>query len=130
MWLRIAAAGHRIMYLSTALVRIRKHDGNMSRHADRMRDNMRRVRRKAFCANVVPRSHAGFWLRLEAVDLFQAGWMYWDERRTVRALLYAAASIAIWPLPLDRRDLHEPPFFRLRAALRFLVGGLFRKRRA
>lgn len=129
MWLRIAASGNRIKYLAAPMVRIRKHDSNMSRHAARMVANMRRVRRKARRAGIVARSDAGFWLRLEAIDHFQAGWMYWDERRTGRALLHAAISLAVWPLPLDRRELHEPPFFRLRAAARFLLESAFRKGR-
>lgn len=120
MWLRIAA-GHRVFYVDRALVRIRKHGGNMSRNADRMRRAMRRVRQKALHARIVPATRAGFWLRVLAVDHFQAGWMYWDEGRRARALLHAAASLLLWPLPLDRRDLHEPPLFRLRAALRFLL---------
>jgi glycosyltransferase involved in cell wall biosynthesis len=120
MWLRIAA-GHRVYYLDRPLVRIRKHGGNMSRNADRMRLAMRRVREKALRARIVPRGHAGFRLRMLAVDHFQAGWMYWDERRRARALLHAAASLLLWPLPLDRKDLHEPRFFRLRAAIRFLL---------
>jgi hypothetical protein len=81
---------------------------------------MRRVRQKAYRAGVVPRSRVGFWLRVRAVDHFQAGWMYWDEGRIARALLHAVASLLVWPFPLDYCDLHEPPFFRLRAALRFL----------
>ena len=120
MWVRIAMSW-RVFYIDRALVRIRKHAANMSRHADRMIEAMGRVRRKAQNAGVVPRWHAGYWLRLLAIEHFQAGWMYWDEGRTGLALMHAAASLALWPLPLDARDLHEPSFFRARAALRFLL---------
>jgi glycosyltransferase involved in cell wall biosynthesis len=120
MWLRIAAT-HGVVYLDRSLVRIRKHGRNMSRHADRMRQAMRTVRQKAFRSRIVPPGRIGFRLRVLAVDHFQAGWMYWDEGRRARASLHAAASLLFWPLPLDCRDLHEPPFFRLRAALRFLL---------
>jgi glycosyltransferase involved in cell wall biosynthesis len=123
MWVRIAT-GNRIFYVDRALVRIRKHGGNMSRHADRMRQAMRQVRRKALRAGVVTLSHPDFWLRALAVDHFQAGWMYWDEGRRARALFHAAASLLLWPLWLDYTDLHEPPFFRVRAALRFLLAPL------
>ncbi len=125
MWIRLAALGP-IRYIDRPLVRIRRHDGNMSRNAARMREAIRRVRQKAIRAGVVPRSHVGFWLRVLAIDHFSGAWMHWDEGRSCRALLHAAASLALWPLPLDHRDLHEPPFFRIRAAARFLLRSPFR----
>jgi glycosyltransferase involved in cell wall biosynthesis len=127
MWLRIAAL-RPVFYIDRPLVRIRKHGSNMSRHADRMRENMRRVRRKALRDHTVSCATPGFWLRVLAVDHFQAAWMYWDEGRDARAILHAAASLLLWPLPLAHRDLHEPPFFRLRAAVRFLLQAPFRNR--
>jgi glycosyltransferase involved in cell wall biosynthesis len=120
MWIRLASLAP-IRYIDQPLVRIRRHAGNMSRNADRMRVASRHVRHKAIHAHVVPRSHAGFWLRVLAIDHFQGAWMYWDEGRSFRALLHAVASLALWPLPLDHRDLHEPPFFRFRATARFLL---------
>jgi glycosyltransferase involved in cell wall biosynthesis len=104
MWIRIAT-GAPIRYLD----------------ADRMRRAMRQVCRKCHRAGVVPRSRLGFWLRVLAVDHFQGAWMYWDEGRASRALLHSTLSMVVWPLPLDHRDLHEPRFFRLRAAARFLL---------
>ena len=126
MWIRLAT-GRPIRYLDKPLVRIRRHDSNMSRNADRMRSAMRRVRHKAFKAGVVPRTRAGFWLRVLAIDHFQGAWMYWDEGRPIRALVHAWASLALWPLPLDHHDLQEPPLFRLRAAMRFLLRDAWRK---
>lgn len=126
MWLRLASVAP-IRYLDQPLVCIRRHGSNMSRNADRMRAATRRVRTKARLARIVPHPPAGFWLRVLAIDHFSGAWMYWDEGRAFRALLHALLSLAVWPLPLDYRDLHEPPFFRLRAAARFLVQGLFRK---
>jgi glycosyltransferase involved in cell wall biosynthesis len=125
MWIRLAT-GAAVRYLDKPLVRICRHGANMSSHANRMRSNMRRVCGKAWHAAVVPRSNIPFWLRLLAVDHFQGAWMYWDEGRTLRALLHSLLAIAVWPFPLDHRDLHEPPFFRLRAAARFLVQAPFR----
>lgn len=128
MWIRIGRH-HGIYYVDQPLVRIRRHDSNMSRDARRMRAAMHRVRRKAFQARVVPLFHAGFWLRVLAIDHFQGAWMYWDEGRVLRPILHSIASLALWPFPLDHHDLHEPPFFRLRAAARFLLRGPFRKSR-
>jgi glycosyltransferase involved in cell wall biosynthesis len=121
MWIRIGVH-YGIYYVDERLVRIRRHESNMSRNAGRMRAAMRRVRRKAFRARVVPPAHAAFWLRVLAIDHFQGAWMYWDEGRVLRPILHALLSLALWPLPLDHRELHEPPFFRLRAAARFLLG--------
>jgi glycosyltransferase involved in cell wall biosynthesis len=125
MWIRIGLR-HGIYYLDQRLVRIRRHERNMSRDAGRMRAAMRRVRQKAIRARVVPLWNAPFWLRVFAFDHFQGAWMYWDERRPLPALLHALASLALWPLPMDIRGLHEPPLFRLRAAARFLLQGPFR----
>ena len=129
MWIRLAAANGPIRYLDRPMVCIRRHGSNMSRNADRMLDAMRRVRRKARLAGVVPRENAGFWLRILAIAHFSGAWMYWDEGRVLRAIFHSVISLALWPLPLDHRDLHEPPFFRLRAAGRFLIQGPFHKRR-
>ena len=127
MWIRIGLHSG-IYYVDEPLVRIRRHDSNMSRNTDRMRAAMRRVRRKAFQARVVPATHAAFWLRVLAIDHFQGAWMYWDEGSTARAILHSIASLCLWPFPLDHNDLHEPPFFRLRAAGRFLLCGPLRRR--
>ena len=122
MWIRLAATAGPIRYIDQALVRICRHDSNMSRNAARMRGAMRQVRKKARRARVVPATRVGYWLRVLAVDHFQGGWMYWDEGRRGRALAHAIASLLLWPFPLDHSDLHEPRFFRARAAARFLLG--------
>lgn len=126
MWIRIARH-FGVYYVDETLIRIRRHDTNMSRNTARMRAAFRQVRQKAFRDRVVPAANAGYWLRVQAVDHFQGGWMYWDEGRPFRALGHGLASLALWPLPLDHVDLHEPPFFRLRAAARFLLQGPFYK---
>jgi glycosyltransferase involved in cell wall biosynthesis len=126
MWIRIGVR-YPIYYVDEPLVRIRRHESNMSRNTGRMRGAMRRVRQKAIEARVVPLTHVAFWLRVFAFDHFQGAWMYWDEGRTLPALFHIVASMALWPLPLDHRDLFEPPLFRLRAAGRFILRGPFRR---
>jgi len=126
MWIRIGV-GHRIYYIDEPLVRIRRHESNMSRNTGRMRAAMRRVRQKAIEARVTPLSHVAFWLRVFAFDHFQGAWMYWDEGRAFPALFHIALSMALWPFPLDHRDLFEPPLFRLRAAARFILQAPFRR---
>ncbi len=127
MWIRIGMR-HGIYYVDEPLVRIRRHGGNMSRNTGRMRAAVRRVRDKAIAARVVPLIRIDFWLRFLAFDHFSGAWMFWDEGRPARALLHALIAMTVWPLPLDNRDLGEPPFFRPRAALRFLITGAFRRR--
>jgi hypothetical protein len=127
MWIRIGRS-YRIYYVDEALVRIRRHESNMSRNTARMREAMKRVRQKAIAARVVPPSHVGFWLRVYAFDHFQGAWMYWDEGRAIPAIYHILVSMALWPLPLDHRDLFEPPLFRIRAAARFILQGAFRRR--
>jgi glycosyltransferase involved in cell wall biosynthesis len=129
MWIRIGLH-HRIYFVDQPLVRIRRHDSNMSRNTVRMREAMRRIRQKAIEARVVPRTDTGYWLRLHAFDHFQGAWMYWDEGRRLRAILHILISLVLWPFPLDNRDLFEPPLFRIRAAARFILIGPFRKRQA
>lgn len=126
MWIRIARDSP-IRYLDIPLVRICRHDRNMSRNTARMLAATRRVREKARAGGVIPLSRAGFWLRVLAVDHFSGAWMYWDEGRSLRAIAHALLALALWPLPLDYRDLHEPPLFRLRAAARFILQSPFRK---
>jgi hypothetical protein len=126
MWIRIGLR-HGIYYVDQPLVRVRRHDRNMSRNADRMRAAARRIRGKALAGSVVPRLRVGFWLRFLAFDHFSGAWMYWDEGRVRRAIFHSLAALLIWPLPLDHGDLGEPVFFRLRAACRFLLTGPFRK---
>jgi glycosyltransferase involved in cell wall biosynthesis len=129
MWIRIGLH-HRIYFVDQPLVRIRRHDSNMSRNTGRMREAMRRIRQKAIQTRVVSPIDVGYWLKLHAFDHFQGAWMYWDEGRTLRAIIHILISLALWPLPLDNRDLFEPPLFRIRAAARFILQGPFRKRPA
>jgi glycosyltransferase involved in cell wall biosynthesis len=128
MWIRIALH-HRIYYLDQRLVRIRRHESNMSRDTARMRAAMRRIRGKAIQTGVVPLTHFWFWLPLLSFDHFQGAWMFWDQYRPLSAIIHILISLALWPLPLNHRDLYEPPFFRIRAAARFILQAPFRRRR-
>jgi len=129
MWIRIGRH-HRIFFVDQQLVRIRRHESNMSRDTSRMRASIRRIRAKAIEARIVPLTDGAYWLKLLAFSHFEGGWMYWDEGRPLTALWHALLSIVLWPFPLDRRDLHEPPFFRLRATARFILQAPFHRRKA
>ena len=119
MWIRIGSR-FKIYHVGTPLVLIRKHGNNMSKHADRMRRNMRKVIGKAFAARVAAPWNLPFWLRVLSIFYFQNAWMRFDEGRFRGALCDGALSLLLWPWFPDRRELNEPPFFRLRGCVRFL----------
>lgn len=120
MWIRIAVRS-RVFFVCKILVRIRKHDTNMSRNAERMKRSMRRVIAKAFRARVVPAWDFPFWLRVLAVHFFQIAWTHYDEGRRLDAIRYVLTSMLLWPLFVRQRKLNEPWFFRARALARFVL---------
>lgn len=119
MWIRIAAR-HRVWLSHEPLVLVRRHPGNMSKHADRMKVNMCRVVQKAYQNRLVARKHWFFWLRVLSFYHFQVGWMYWDACRPGLARRELAYSFLLWPWFSNSSTLNEPKLFRLRALRRFL----------
>jgi len=122
MWIRVSRR-YRTMLLARPLVFIRRHPSNMSKHADRMKANTRRVLNKAREAGVVSKTNLPFWARVLAVYYFETAWTFYDEGRRAAALRYIAASLALWPFWLNAAKLNEPPLFRLRALVHFLLRG-------
>jgi len=120
MWIRLTARGHRLFYLGEPLAVIRRHPGNMSKNAPRMKRNSGLVLRRAWRAGVVPRWNLPFWLRAAAVHYFLVAWTHFDDRRRFRAWAYLLASAALWPFFPRPHLVAEPPFFRLRAMAHFL----------
>jgi glycosyltransferase involved in cell wall biosynthesis len=121
MWMRIAAR-YRVHLLSQQLVLIRRHPGNMSKHADRMKFNGFRVIGKAWSARLVPHHCGGFWLKVLSFHFYQAAWMYHDERRRGCAIRDLLKSILLWPWFPRPGRLNEPILFRLRSLRHFLSG--------
>jgi len=119
MWIRIGAR-FPILLLPEALALIRNHPGSMSKNADRMKRNTRRVIRKAFIAGLVGRWRLVFWLQVLAFNRFQCAWMYQDQKRHLRAAGEMVASLLTWPWFLRPAELNEPALFRVRALRRFL----------
>jgi glycosyltransferase involved in cell wall biosynthesis len=119
MWIRVGAC-FPIFLLSEALVLIRNHPGSMSKNAERMKRNSRRVIRKAFDQALVPRWQLAFWLRVFAFNRFQCAWMYRDQGSRGMAVAEMLASLATWPWFWCPSRLNEPVLFRIRALRRFL----------
>jgi len=122
MWIR-AAMRYRVYFICKPLVFIRKHRQSMSAHAVRMRENTLKTIRKAYDNRVVSRFNIPFWLRVLGVYYFETAWTHYDEGQNGAALGFILRSLLIWPGPLPTARLNEPPFFRLRALVHFLLRG-------
>jgi glycosyltransferase involved in cell wall biosynthesis len=121
MWIRLCASGHRFYFLHQPLACIRRHPGNMSKNAPRMKRNSGRVLLKAWRTGAVPRWRLDLWLRAASVHYFLVAWTHRDDGLRTHALLYLLTSVAFWPFFLRPRLVFEPPFFRLRALAHFLL---------
>ena len=123
MWIRIAAR-RRIWHQGRVLVEIRKHGNNMSNNADRMKNNMSVVLRKAYDAEVVPRSNLCFWLQVFSYWRFQTSLIYNGIRQPPRAFRDLFMSVLLWPFFLNPAANGNPPLFRLRAFVRYTLNAL------
>ena len=119
MWIRIAGR-FRIHYLPESLVRVRKHEENMSRNGDRMRENMRKALQKAREEQGVWREPF-FWLRVAAYFRAQNAWMLYPEGRRWEAVRDMVVSLLLWPFFLRPSRLNEPVLFRVRSLARFVL---------
>jgi glycosyltransferase involved in cell wall biosynthesis len=120
MWVRIASR-FRVLQNPDRLVVVRRHSSSMSTHADRMKVNTRKVFKKAYRNNLVPKLALGFWLKVISFQYFQTAWMYQASGRRARALGDLILSILLWPCFFETQRLNEPPLFRLRASARFVM---------
>jgi glycosyltransferase involved in cell wall biosynthesis len=118
MWIRIAAR-YRVYMTGERLSLIRRHPKNMSKHADRMKSNIRRVIGKAYNSRLVAHANIFFWSRVFSFYFYQNSWRYHDERRNVRAVWEILRSFVLWPVFSNPAELNEPHLFRLRSMLRF-----------
>jgi len=123
MWIRIGQRG-RLWLMAEVISSVRIHPVSMSRNAERMQRNARRVFTKAYEAGVVPRWKFWWWLRLLAVNHHEAAWMFFDQRLPWRALRETLLSILICPWVWEPSDVFAPFLFRIRSAARFLMFGL------
>ena len=120
MWIRIASRRKIFLHGENRVV-IRRHAVSMSKNSDRMKTNTHRVISKAWSDRRVPHTDITFWLRVHSFRHFQAAWMYHDEGRPAAALRDLLISLLLWPWFPQPHQLNEPPLFRLRSLLRFLL---------
>ncbi|MCX8155463.1 MAG: glycosyltransferase [Verrucomicrobiae bacterium] len=120
MWLR-AAIRWRVWLQPERLVLIRKHDANMSRHASRMRENMRQVINKAWRLQAVPRHRLDYWLQALAIWRYQTALICAGSGQQTEALRDLLFSLLFWPLPIQGRRIGSTvSFTRLRSLGRAL----------
>ncbi len=120
LWIRATARGFRFWFIHQRLCRIRRHRGNMSAHAARMRDNSRTVLLRAWREGVVPRGNLPFWGKVFAVHYQQVATTHFEAGQKIRALRYLVHSWLCWPFFVNSRAVHEPFLFRLRTLVHFL----------
>jgi glycosyltransferase involved in cell wall biosynthesis len=118
-WIRATAAGHRFWLIDEPLAEIRRHGGNMSKNAPRMKENSRAVLFKAWRANAVSRWNVFFWLRVFSVYFFQIAWTHFDGGYRFHAFGYLMTSVLLWPIHVQPKRFFEPHLFRARAFLNF-----------
>lgn len=117
-WIRIASR-FRVYIVGERLSLIRRHPHNMSKHADRMKQNIRRVLQKTYEAKLASHADFLFWARVFSFYFYQNSWRYRDEGRNARALGEIAKSLLLWPAFPQPERLNEPHLFRLRSTVRF-----------
>ena len=121
MWIRLTGRGFRFWFVKQPLAFIRRHEGNMSKAAVRMKRNSQAVLRNAWQRGDVSRWNIRFWTRAFSVHFAQVAWTHCDEGMLARAFGYLATSVALHPVFRDPRLISEPRFFRLRAFAHFVA---------
>ena len=120
MWIRIAAK-RRVWHQGKVLVEIRKHGNNMSNNADRMKNNMAAVLKKAYDTEVVPKTNVAFWLQVFSYWRFQTSLIYNGIKQPLRAYRDLLISVLLWPFFLHPAANGNPPLFRLRSFVRYTL---------
>jgi glycosyltransferase involved in cell wall biosynthesis len=118
MWIRMAAR-YRVFLHHDRLMLFRRHSGSMSKHADRMKENIRKVLVNSYEQRFVPRWRLFFWMRVWSFYYFQTAWMYYEEGRRSAAVRDLLQSLLFWPCFSKPQPLNEPVLFRLRSLIRF-----------
>lgn len=98
----------------------RVHGNNMSQNTERMKKHMRMVFNNAKRRSGSERT-ALFWIKIRSFYLYQASCMYYDAGQKRLAIRDLMASLLLWPSFPNSGELSEPPFFRLRSLIRYIV---------
>jgi hypothetical protein len=106
MWIRVGAR-HQVGVIEEPLTWYRQTPGSMSRNPERMETNERKVLDKAFA---LPELRGHGLLRRKALALtdLTAAYMYFTAGRPGVAARRLMRSLARWPVPLRKPDVHEP----------------------
>lgn len=116
-WLRIAAR-YRAKWVGSPCWWYRRHPEQMSRNADRMFQNYRRVLNDFFRTHP---EHRHLCRLAEAYLNFDASWAYFEQGQRVYALRKLLASFLMRPLGLGDQAIRNR-FVRSKLAVRMLLG--------
>ncbi len=117
MWLRLAAR-YRVLQVESPCWWYRKHEGQMSRRAQRMLDNYRKVLEKFFREQP---EYAALRRIAYAYMHTDAGWCFLEESRRFASLQNLTKSGLYWPCRLGCGKYGQP-LFRTKIAVRALLG--------
>lgn len=121
MWVRISAI-YQIHMLSRPLLRKRVHGRNMSSHATNQSKGMIRTISKARSSGTVSCLNVPFWAQVGAIRRFQVALMRRDCGDRSAAWWELLKSVFVWPWFYSLREVGLIPFFRMRCALRWVIG--------
>lgn len=117
MWLRVAARFGSV-WVDSPCWWYRHHSGQMSRNAERMFQNYRRVLDDFFRSHP---EHRSLWRLAEAYLYFDASWAFFEQGDRLAALAKLLGSIWRRPLGLGDQAIRDP-FVRAKIAVRMLIG--------
>jgi hypothetical protein len=122
-WLRLTGRGWRFHFIDEPLADVRRHTGNMSKGAPRMKASSMEVLRRARAAGVVPR-WSPFWLKAFSLQWLQAARTHHGDGFRMRALGQLGISAMLWPFFAAPGAISEHPLFRLRQLARCILDDL------
>jgi len=120
-WVRVSSL-HKVRMLTDPLLRKRVHGANMSSKADNQHRGMIRTIGKARVSNAVPGAGFMFWAKVASVRRFQFAMMRRGCRDRAGGWLELLRSCCAWPWFFSLDEVGLPAFFRVRCALRWILG--------
>jgi glycosyltransferase involved in cell wall biosynthesis len=121
LWVRVAGCGP-VWLIRRAMVTVRVHAVSMSRNPGRMAANAARMLAKVRASADGSRWGWFFWRWARAAQAHENAWMYHDAGKQGAAIWEEFKSWGWMPWVRVPSSIFAPPFFRLRAVVRFVAG--------
>lgn len=113
MWMRVAMHG-KVWHINEPIIGIRRHRGNMSSQAERMRTSKRQVFEHAIKLGIVPTEDRPFWRQAHSFFHFESSYMFLKEGNRTLAWRELFLSWLKWPWFSEPWKVDQRPLFRLR----------------